>query len=272
MTASNLFFTKTVIPALFISLLLLWGCAPSGSGEDALGKSTVKGTITFPPSAASVPYSVFIDTDINGANGNAASFKATIEHEHATSIDYSISDVPAGKYLIYCLVDNDHSGSPNIGDFLGFFGGTGYNPPATANCDVPSDGGTVTFDFGAAEVVSAPKATVNGTVTLAADATGKPYSVIIDADYNGGNGYLEIANGTVSGSSIPYSITDVDAGVYYIYCLVDVDGSGAPSENDYFGYYGGTGIAYPAAPNCVIAFTGTVTFNFNAPLAVHPHP
>ena len=81
---------------------------------------------------------------------------------------------------------------------------------------------------------------MNGTVTLPASVTTETYAVYIDNNANGGDGYIWMAGGTISGSAIPYSISEVDAGTYFIYCLVDVDDSGGPTAGDYAGIYGGT--------------------------------
>jgi len=86
----------------------------------------------------------------------------------------------------------------------------------------------------------ATTSTVSGTITLPASVADKPFLVIVDADYDGGNGYAGSATGTANGTSFDYSIADVAAGSYYIYAIVYTDGTadGPPAENDYFGAHG----------------------------------
>ena len=233
-------FRKSAQAAVAILAIALWfiaGCSlgPSG-GPD--GEATVQGTVTLAGAVAGKAYAVYIDTDFNGGNGYVEKADGTVT---GTTIPYSFSAVGAGTYFICCHVDLDGSGgSPNDGDYLGYFDGVAYYPPAAASCSVPSTG-TVTFNFDAALMEPLPKATVNGTVTLPAIATGKPFAVYIDNNGNGGDGYTEMVSGIVVGSTVSYSISDVDAGTYYVYCHVDLDGSGSsPNYGDYLGYRGGT--------------------------------
>jgi len=117
------------------------------------------------------------------------------------------------------------------------------------------------------------KATVNGTVTLPAAASGKTIFVIIDDDFEGGNGVLREATDTCTGAiQYEYEFVNVTAGTYFIYAGVYVSGetSGAPQPGDYLGIYGGTLETPPAQANAVVPATGTVTFDFG--LEVVPDP
>ena len=109
-------------------------------------------------------------------------------------------------------------------------------------------------------------ATVNGTLTLLAEANGRPYSVFIDNDTNGGNGYIRITTGTCgAGTEVNYSITNVPSGTYYAYAVVFVvsDGTHEPQSGDYYGFYnpGGSSDTPPNEPNAVVTSEDTVTFD-----------
>ena len=117
------------------------------------------------------------------------------------------------------------------------------------------------------------KATVNGTVTIPAAASGKTIFVIIDDDFDGGNGVFREATDTCTGAvQYEYEFANVTAGTYFIYAGVYVSGetSGEPQPDDYLGIYGGTLETPPAEANAVVPATGTVTFDFN--LEVVPDP
>jgi hypothetical protein len=109
-------------------------------------------------------------------------------------------------------------------------------------------------------------ATVNGTLTIPADANGKTVYVIIDNDMNGDNGWKYAATGTCgSGTSGTYTFNSIASGTYYIYAVVFVVGntSQGPQSGDYFGIYGGTLSSPPSSPNATVPSSGTVTFNIN---------
>jgi hypothetical protein len=118
-------------------------------------------------------------------------------------------------------------------------------------------------------VVPSTGATIVGTITLPGDATGKKYYVIVGPNLTGGS--VSATTGTVTGSSIPYSLPNVPAGTYYLYSNVDMTGhwgsasGGNTASGDYICVYGATSIfTYPSAPNFSVPSTGTVTGNWSA--------
>jgi len=122
------------------------------------------------------------------------------------------------------------------------------------SCD--NDSSTSNEDNGAGST------TVNGTLTLPAPANGVDYSVIIDNNLDGDDGFITITNGTCGpGITVNYAIENVNAGTYYIYAIVWVIGGNAPQNGDYLGIFGGTLNNPPAQPNAVIPDSGTVIFN-----------
>jgi uncharacterized protein (DUF2141 family) len=268
-------YIRSLSVALALSSLLsvsMCGCSSGSSGDDPdpSEKAVVEGTILLPLSVTDTAYKVIVDSDADGTNGATAIETGTITGD---TISYSISDVDAGTYYVYCLVDVDgSSGAPNTGDYFGVYAGkNGAGTfsdyfPASANVTVPSTG-TVSFSFVAYSYsVPTGSTTVSGTVSLPASVSNKTYYVVIDANTSKSDGYASIASGATSGSSISYTLEYVDAGTYYIYCLVDVDGSGAPTANDYFGAYGGTGYNFPSGANLVVPASGTTTCDFSAVL------
>jgi hypothetical protein len=107
--------------------------------------------------------------------------------------------------------------------------------------------------------------TVNGTLTLPAEANGKEYIVIVDNDTEGDNGWINATVGTcVSGTTVDYSISNVPAGTYYIYAVVRiVSAHDSPAEDgDYIGFYG-SGEAPPENANAIVPDSGTVTFDIS---------
>jgi hypothetical protein len=105
---------------------------------------TVEGTVTIPAAATGAYWMVIVDDDTDFANGYIADDDGTLSS--GTTFDYTILNVPTGTYYIFGVVDVDNSMGMTDGDYLGFYGGTGVDPPASANATLPSSG-TVTFDF-----------------------------------------------------------------------------------------------------------------------------
>jgi len=107
-------------------------------------------------------------------------------------------------------------------------------------------------------------ATVSGTLSLPADASGQTYYVLIDNDVDGGNGFVKAATNTCgSGTTIHYSISDVPAGTYYVYAVVFIvgDPQDEPQAGDFIGIYGTTLSGPLPAPNAQVPSSGSVTFN-----------
>jgi hypothetical protein len=102
------------------------------------GYANVQGTFSIPSAVAAVPWIVVIDT-------NTTPYDGYVDYQDGgwgagLVMNYYISDVPAGIYYIYALVDNDYNEDFSIGDYFGFYGGSGTNPPASANVTVPYSG------------------------------------------------------------------------------------------------------------------------------------
>lgn len=108
-------------------------------------------------------------------------------------------------------------------------------------------------------------ATVTGNLTLPAAAPGKMWAVLVDNDFDGDNGQIKLVTGSCgSGTNVPYSVSNVPAGTFYIYAAVFVvsDGSSGPQSGDYIGIYGGTLTNPPSSANAVVPSSGTVDFDF----------
>jgi len=139
---------------------------------------------------------------------------------------------------------------------IGTFDETGMN--ASGTWEAVSDGTTCSGTWDAS-----PIATINGTLTLPAEANGKEYWVLIDNDTDGDNGYVNATVGTCgSGTTVDYTINNVNAGAYYVYAGVRiVSGHDSPPQSgDYIGFYG-TGSDPPDEANAVVPSSGTVTFD-----------
>jgi hypothetical protein len=120
---------------------------------------------------------------------------------------------------------------------------------------------TATVGFG-----PAGNTTVDGTITLPADMTGKAYSVYVDSNASLSDGYLFHSSGTVAapGTTIHYSIPSVSAGTYYVYAVIGRSEAN-PVDGDAIALYGAESLStVPASPNCVVPATGTATFDLTA--------
>ena len=136
----------------------------------------------------------------------------------AGAFPYSLSGIPIGTgFDLAVVVDMDGNGfdlSPNYGDVVGFQSGF----------DVPNAGGAV-FNFDSTTVF---QAAVGGTLSLPVSASGRSYRVFLSGD-------VASEEGTASGLSIDYMLSDVPDGSYDVYALVDMDSDGV---------YGNTGDLY----------------------------
>jgi hypothetical protein len=103
---------------------------------------------------------------------------------------------------------------------------------------------------------------VTGTLTLPAPAEGKTWTVIIDNDFDPGNGWVASGLGVCgAGTAVGYSIRDVPTGTYFIYAAVFVSGVDDLVPGDYYGIYGGSLADPPPLPNAIIPSSGTTTFD-----------
>jgi len=136
---------SVVVAAAMLASALVGGCGDSANG--ATGPATITGTLTLPGTASGASaFARVIDSIATAASPIA---ETTATTTGATTLDYAITQVPAGTYFLLGFVDVDGSGgtSSTTGDYRGWFGHTGDgNPPAVANVVVPASG-TVTFDF-----------------------------------------------------------------------------------------------------------------------------
>jgi len=132
--------------------------------------------------------------------------------------------------------------------------------------------GTATVDIGADELQGDTQATVNGTLTLPADASGKAYIIAVDTDTEGSNSYIAATVGTCSsGTTVNYSINAVPEGIYYVWAVVRlVSAQDSPAAyGDYIGFYG-TGLDPPVSVNATVPDSGTVTFDITLSLWSDP--
>lgn len=107
--------------------------------------ATINGTLYLPAEANGKEYVVLVDDDTDGDNGWIAATEGICGTE--TTVNYSISDVPAGTYYVYAIVRivSDPDAGAEKGDYIGYYGSSNGSP-SSANAVVPSSG-TVTFDI-----------------------------------------------------------------------------------------------------------------------------
>ena len=97
------------------------------------------------------------------------------------------------------------------------------------------------------------------------DANGKAYTIYIDGDKIGENGFVKMGTGAYGTErTVEYTFPDVPAGTYYIYAFVFTVSNGreGAQSGDYTGFYGGTLNDPPYQPNAVILASSTITFSF----------
>lgn len=97
------------------------------------------------------------------------------------------------------------------------------------------------------------------------NANGKAYTIFIDDDKIGDNGFVKTGTGAYGTErTVEHTFPDVPAGMYYIYAFVFIvsDGRQGAQSGDYTGFYGGTLNDPPYQPNAVILASSTITFSF----------
>ncbi|MFP4466570.1 MAG: hypothetical protein ACLFP1_05930 [Candidatus Goldiibacteriota bacterium] len=101
----------------------------------------VSGTITMPEAQPGNEYAVFLDSDAFEADGGEMAYTTGICGLN-NKIEYSFLAAAPGDYYVYAVVDNTGDGIGNdlyppdgtavdSGDYLGFYGGSEINPPAS---------------------------------------------------------------------------------------------------------------------------------------------
>ncbi len=201
----------------------------------------VSGTIALPSDATGKKYYVGIDSNDDGGDGMNY-ITGTVS---GSTIDYSVGGIPAGTYFMHLVVDVDDSwgdeeaGPVANGDYWAFYGMTGGNPPESATLVIDGDR---TVDLTAVTFVSETGEgtnTVSGTITLPVSVSEKTYYICLDTNLNGDDGMEGFLSEQVTGTSINYSFSNVSDGTYYLYAIVDMDGSGEGiSSGDYWMFNG----------------------------------
>jgi len=230
---------------LFLIFIALNGCSknetatePVATPTNTPAPGTISGVLSGLP-ANIAPYTVFVDNDLNKANGTITEVSGTYSSGNGTQ-PYSVT-VTGGTYYVYAFLDLNYNGIPEPLEYFGVYGATYPAYPGAPNVSV--NGGIITADI---TMVSAT-ANCYGTITLPADGAGNTYTIIADLDGDGNttDDFITMVSSTVSGTSLPYLILIPFPCSFYIYCVVDMDGSGgSPNTGDFVGIYGG----FPGTP------------------------
>lgn len=255
---------------------------PTSTPNTTPGGDNVSGTLYLPYAQPGKPYWVVADNDPVYGNGIVSEVKSICGS--GTSIPYAFT-VPDGTYYLYAAVDINNTNfenGPVNGDYLGYYGGTGYFPPVSANAVVS---GNSTFNI---TLVAVPTftptntaiptitptqitaGTITGNLILPAAQNGDMWWIGVDDDLNPLNGLKANAEGLCGASTnVPYTINNVPAGTYYVYAWIDANGSQMDGcdVGDYFGVYGATYPNFPGAPN-VTVIGGNTTSNININMGV----
>lgn len=201
-----------------------------------------------------------------------------------SNFTYTIANVPAGSYYLYVLVDTDgswgtNSGGPlDTGDYFASYGGAPLQHPASPSVTVGTSE-TLTNNLTLAQYTgpyTGGTATVTGTFTVPTEAIGYTYAIMVDTDLNCLNGCEAIVSGTVAGTSVSYSFSDVPTEAYYItgYIYMGTYGAYTPATayacaefkpGDYIGGYNIPDMeSLPTSPNCFVTESVANSFNFTA--------
>ena len=256
----------------------------------------ISGTVIMPAVSNGIGWYVLIDNDSDGGNGAPVMITGTTTGSNQFVYNAMVSP---GTYYIYAVVDLSGQvtvSGPKPGDYMGYFGAIPpLNPPGapnvSASClgiydfnlDIIPPAGSPTFTItpggpsatSTATVTITPQlANVSGTITMPAVSSGKDWFVLFDDDVDGGNGFAFVATGTTSGTNQFAYNTEAAPGTYYVYAVVDENGTGMPSgpvSGDYAGVYGGGPGPWdaPGTANAVITLP-SVSFDFNVVLIPYP--
>ncbi len=246
----------------------------------------VSGTMTLPGSAGNNEYLIFVSTTALGP-GIDPSFMITktATAGSGSTINYSIFCPVPGPHYILGVVDMDGSGWDGStgpvteGDYAGLYGVSVpilnwfSSFPSAPNATLP--GSNFNFTCDTAPDLQNPPVTptpyptpssgntgsISGNITLPSGQTGKNIMVVVDMDFNPGNGNeLDQYSGTVSGSPHAYSISGLPVGTYYVYGATVV-GGGAPAIGDSVGVYGATFPSFPGSRNVSVTNGGNTNAN-----------
>ncbi|MCK5268230.1 MAG: Ig-like domain-containing protein [Spirochaetes bacterium] len=106
---------------------------------------TVSGTVTLPATVSGVTNSILISEDPYLINPPIA-FDSIIAN--GNTFTYSLNAI-AGTYYIYAMSDINKNGILfNSGDYLGYYGGSSINPPASANLVIDGNKTGINFNLG----------------------------------------------------------------------------------------------------------------------------
>jgi hypothetical protein len=105
------------------------------AGWQTIPSNDVTGTFSGVFAAAGKKYMVYLDGDSNPANSAVAWNGGTCGVSSSTSFDMFAG--LTGTFYLYAWVDMDGNGAINSGDYLGYYGGAGTNPPGAPNATLP---------------------------------------------------------------------------------------------------------------------------------------
>lgn len=218
---------------LIISLILLIFFI---GGRDVFAQATVEGKLILPEPAPDRQYWVLVDQDLDAENGFVRFCLDICGSD--TEISYTISDVPASTYYIYggVRIVSSHDNPPEVGDYMGIYGGTISEYPNEPNAVVPASG-TVTFDIilskWTGDVDVTPPATPtnftatagDSKVTLSWNANTEPDLVIYNL-FRGTvqNGWMDYLT-NVDKNTTSYTDNNVVNGTTYYYQISASDNS-----------------------------------------------
>ncbi|MCK4257841.1 MAG: hypothetical protein KAX49_02625 [Halanaerobiales bacterium] len=207
---------------------------------------------------------VFADNDMDPDNGYVSEYWG---ETYWSDVIEAQMFVPEGNYFIYAAIDANGSGfneeGPDVGDFLGVYGGSMDYMPEYPNAYVPHDR---MEDFNIDMFIMEEdwkEDNVKVTLELPYPVLDKEYVIAIDDDANPENGVLWDYWGICDGSDIIERTISLPHGDYNIYAAVNLNDSnfdGGPLAGDLVGVFGGSIDQWPAYQNAHVPEEGFVDF------------
>ncbi len=213
-------------------------------------------------------YVIFVDNDMNPENGVVVDYWGEI---NLNQVIEAKMNVPEGNYYIYAAVDVNGNGfyddGADVGDFVGFFGGSMDYMPDYPNAYVPHDG---MVDFHIDMFVKEHEWNEGNVVVrlnLPYQVDHRKFVVFADTDMDPDNGYVSEYWGETYWSDVIEANMFVPEGNYYIYAAVDANGNGfdanGPDVGDFVGLFGGSMDYMPEYPNAYVPYDGMVDFHID---------
>lgn len=242
--------------------------SPSANTQANISAAVVKNVLSMTATAPAADFSasrLVIDRDQNPLEVEYKVFNGgRIKGEPVFAM--LETNVPAGEYNVFAYAYRASGSEPVVGDY---FGNAGSALTLTTAPQV-----TMTAD-GVKEVAVTLGTVTNGVKAYYGRASSTPddptkVTLVLDDDGDFSNGFVAAKTGTYDELNRSYYFANVQAGMFFLYAWIDVDGDNTVNTGDLLGYYGGTDAASPAEANVDVKSDEVATYTNSTPLGVVP--